>query len=492
MNNSPGQPLSPCYIGPEPFVFVSYSHQDASMVYPEIDNLFQMGCRVWYDQGIKPSSDWNEELANAIQRCRLFLAFLSPHAVASEHVRNEINYAASHAKPILAIHLAPHETPASLALQLGRFQAVIRYNLTAGAYRERLIQSLPPESINPSPPKIEPRQPAVIEFAPPPPRKTIPLPSFHYGSVVPPDYFIDREDELSEATRLVQSGHGFLLVGNRRAGKTSFCTKLIHEIMGRAGNDILAVYLNLQQCTRLTPETFLEHTLLNVVGEMARQVFRCKYSELLQAIPAQGNERLRADRDFIIFVELFARIRERTHAVHGSDPSPLLATEFVQLTQDLLQLLRGKGWRRCAIFYDESNRLPHSLSVELLGSNEEALNAAGVTSIYAASPEMDDSFAQLGDVLGHHLRLGPFRSPDDMRRLLVRYYGAEAGAGELPAEPAALARLWELSQGRPYFIQLLAGGGFKRARGEMSAVVGVQHVNGAHEDLRKDKPHLFS
>ena len=52
-----------------------------------------------------------------------------------------------------------------------------------------------------------------------------------------------------------------------------FCTKLIHEIMGCRRKDVLATYLNLQQCAKLTLETFLEHTLLNLIGEMARQVF---------------------------------------------------------------------------------------------------------------------------------------------------------------------------------------------------------------------------
>ncbi len=170
--------------------------------------------------------------------------------------------------------------------------------------------------------------------------KIVEVPSFHFGSVVPPDYFIDREEELEEASQLIRAGQGFLLVGSRRAGKTSFCTRLIHEIMGRPGNDILATYLNLQQCTELTIETFLEHTLLNLIGEMARQLFHCKYSDLLRPNPIEGNERLRKDPEFAEFVDLFARVKERTHSQHGAKPSPLLASEFIQLSQDLVEILR--------------------------------------------------------------------------------------------------------------------------------------------------------
>ncbi len=322
--------------------------------------------------------------------------------------------------------------------------------------------------------------------------RIVEVPSFHFGSVVPPDYFIDREDELEEASQLIEAGQGFLLVGNRRAGKTSFCTKLIHEIMGKPGNVILATYLNLQQCTQLTIETFLEHTLLNLIGEMARQVFQCKYSDLLRPKPIESNERLRNDPEFAEYVDLFARVKERTHAQPGATPSPLAASEFVQLSQDLLQILRAKRWRCCVIFYDEANRLPHELSVELLASNEETLNTAGLISVYAASPEMEKSFGELSDVLGHHLRLGPFRSHEDLLRLLGRYCGTIKDVqDEPPAEMAAIELLWRHSRGFPYVIQLLAGQSFRLARDQHSPIVKARHVEQALDQLRREKPHLF-
>jgi hypothetical protein len=322
--------------------------------------------------------------------------------------------------------------------------------------------------------------------------KIVQVPSFHFGSVVPPDYFIDREEELKEASRLIQAGQGLLLVGSRRAGKTSFFNKLIHEMMGTPGNDVLATYLNLQQCTKLTIETFLEHTLLNLIGEMARQLFHCKYSDLLRPDPIGGNERLRKDREFADFVDLFARIKERTHTQHGAMPSPLLASEFIQLSQDLLEILRAKRWRCCVIFYDEANLLPYELSVDLLASNEETLNTAGLISVYAASPEMETSLDDLREVLGNHVHLGPFRSLQDLRMLLARYCRtAHDLQTEPPAEPSAIELLWKYSQGLPYIIQLLSGLSFRRARDQHCPVVTSRHVEQAHDQLRREKPHLF-
>jgi TIR domain len=474
------------HAGPEPFVFVSYSHQDSAAVYAELERLDRAGCRLWFDRGIRPSSDWNEQLADSIARCAMFLVFFTPGAVASQHVLNEVHFALGRGRQILMVHLQPTELPPGLQLQLGRFQAILRYAMPEDRYLTALLDSLPPAVF------AAPAPPAAADSGRPPIPATVSLPSFHYGSVVPPDFFIDREDALRDGARLVRDGHGFLLVGNRRDGKTSFCTKLIHEIMGVPGNDILAVYLNLQQCEKLTPESFLEHAILNMVGEMARQVFDCKYSLLLRPMPAEWNEPLRSDAEFADFVDLFARIRERTHARHGADPSPLLPGEFVQFAQDLLAVQRAKGWRRCAIFFDEANRLSHALSVELLESNEEALSAAGVASVYAASPEMEDSFSRLSDVFGHHLRLGPFASPNDLKSLLARYCASNGRPGQPPAEPAAVDRIWELSRGRPYLIQLLAGGSFQAARAAGATVVTADHVGLAYDNLKREKPHLVS
>ena len=50
---------------------------------------------------------------------------------------------------------------------------------------------------------------------------TVRVPPFHYANVVPIDFFIDRESELEEARELIRSRQSFLIVGRRRAGKTS-------------------------------------------------------------------------------------------------------------------------------------------------------------------------------------------------------------------------------------------------------------------------------
>jgi hypothetical protein len=51
--------------GDEPFIFVSYSHSDKSIVYPEITELHNHYW-IWYNEGIDPGNEWPDEVADAL------------------------------------------------------------------------------------------------------------------------------------------------------------------------------------------------------------------------------------------------------------------------------------------------------------------------------------------------------------------------------------------------------------------------------------------
>jgi hypothetical protein len=319
------------------------------------------------------------------------------------------------------------------------------------------------------------------------------VPRFHYGSVVPPRYFIGREHELAEAREVVAAGQSFLIVGLHRSGKTSFCKRLIHEIMGRPGNQVLAAYLNLQQLVDLTVETFLEHTLLNLMGEIARQVFLCKYTDLMRPDATAGHPHLRDNPAFDSFVHIFRLVVSRTQSNRGVIPPPLRSQEFVQFNNDLLDIVRRCGWSNFVIFYDEANRLPRELSVDLLVGNEEALNAAGVVSVYVASPVMAQAFAPVFDSFGRELRLGPFTDIEDLRRLLARYYFDDVKrTADVPVAADAVERLWSVTRGRPFLIQLVAGRSFEQACSRQAVEVEACHVEEAFRALLAEKPQCFA
>lgn len=116
-----------CYQGQEGYIFVSYAHKDAKKVWPIIARLQEDGFRVWYDDGIDPGSEWDENIAAHVADCGYFLAFLSDHYLDSNNCKDELNFSRDQGKPQLLIYLEDVELPQGMAMRLGRNQAIF-YN----------------------------------------------------------------------------------------------------------------------------------------------------------------------------------------------------------------------------------------------------------------------------------------------------------------------------------------------------------------------------
>ena len=112
------------YAGEDPYIFVSYAHRDKESVYSTLKYLYDQKINIWYDEGIPPSAEWVEEIAQAIKRSSLFVLFMSPQALASRYVINEINYAVSLNKNILTVYLEETLLSDGLALCLQPFQSL--------------------------------------------------------------------------------------------------------------------------------------------------------------------------------------------------------------------------------------------------------------------------------------------------------------------------------------------------------------------------------
>lgn len=67
------------------------------------------------------------------------MVFISPKAVESRNVRNEINFALNHKKPFLAVHVRETNLPPGLLLRMGDIQAVLKYATSEERYR-RLVE----------------------------------------------------------------------------------------------------------------------------------------------------------------------------------------------------------------------------------------------------------------------------------------------------------------------------------------------------------------
>jgi hypothetical protein len=135
----------PCatYIGKEPYIFISYSHADEDRVYPEIKVLSERGCRIWYDEGLDPCSEWREGIARAITDSAIFIVFISRNSVQSRNVIKEINFAIDENKRFLAVHLEEVSLPPGLKLSMGDIQAVMKWRMSANDYARKIMSVIP-------------------------------------------------------------------------------------------------------------------------------------------------------------------------------------------------------------------------------------------------------------------------------------------------------------------------------------------------------------
>jgi hypothetical protein len=85
-------PFEP-YTGDQSFLFISYAHDDKSIVYPIIKRLHDDGFRIWYDGGVHLGEDWIKKVANSIEKCEVYNVFMSLNVLESRITKDELNYA---------------------------------------------------------------------------------------------------------------------------------------------------------------------------------------------------------------------------------------------------------------------------------------------------------------------------------------------------------------------------------------------------------------
>ena len=111
------------YKGEQPDIFVSYAHKDSAKVWPIIRQMQQDGYRVWYDEGIDPGTEWDENIAAHVSGCSYFIAFISRNYLSSDNCKDEMNYARDLEKKQVLVYLEDVKLPKGMALRSGRLQS---------------------------------------------------------------------------------------------------------------------------------------------------------------------------------------------------------------------------------------------------------------------------------------------------------------------------------------------------------------------------------
>ena len=139
------KPPIEAYRGNKPYIFASYSHKNIKEVFWSIKKLADSRFRIWYDEGIEPGNEWPEEVGRALTGCQLFLVFMSPAAMESRNVRNEINFASSENKSMMVVFLQPAELSEGMKLQIGTVQFIHKNEMKASEFLEKMKKVLDAE-----------------------------------------------------------------------------------------------------------------------------------------------------------------------------------------------------------------------------------------------------------------------------------------------------------------------------------------------------------
>ncbi|MBQ0059050.1 MAG: TIR domain-containing protein [Lachnospiraceae bacterium] len=171
MNDENTMPVA--YKGNEPSIFISYSHRDSGRIFPILRKMMGDGFRIWFDEGIDPGTEWDQNIATHVKTCSYFIAFISANYIASDNCRDELSYARDLQKDRLLIYLEPTDLPDGLMMRLNRTQAIHWYNYnnaldrayiklydTAGIDRCREIKPEPVVEPEPAPVVVAPAAPA--------------------------------------------------------------------------------------------------------------------------------------------------------------------------------------------------------------------------------------------------------------------------------------------------------------------------------------------
>ena len=92
--------------------FFSYSRQDSGFALKLAEELRAAGAAVWLDQlDIGPAQRWDRAVQDALEKCPQMLIVLSPSAVESDNVMDEVSFALEKRKPVIPVLYRDCEIP---------------------------------------------------------------------------------------------------------------------------------------------------------------------------------------------------------------------------------------------------------------------------------------------------------------------------------------------------------------------------------------------
>ena len=118
------------YEGKDPFIYASFHQRDRERVLNILEKLDMRGFRFWIDDGITPGMETDEIIAEHIENCDFFIAFLSSSYLSFLDTVDELNYSRDVNKDYLLIYLEDVPLPAGLDMRFMRAQNIKAYSMS--------------------------------------------------------------------------------------------------------------------------------------------------------------------------------------------------------------------------------------------------------------------------------------------------------------------------------------------------------------------------
>ncbi len=119
------------YEGKDNYIFISYSHSDRETVYPFIAAL-QKNFNVWFDEGIHYGNEWEEEIAEKLERCSVFIFMITKESLASKNCKDELYNARELEKNFINVLVDKDaDLPGWFKLRYGRYQMCKYYTFSS-------------------------------------------------------------------------------------------------------------------------------------------------------------------------------------------------------------------------------------------------------------------------------------------------------------------------------------------------------------------------
>lgn len=130
------------YTGENPYIFISYAHDDSEQVLPIISHIANQEYHIWFDQRIEIGTKWAEVIAQRLNQSACFMAFTTDNYLRSDNCMDEIEHAKNKKIPILIIYLEDLQISDWFLMRYGRTQAIYykEYN-TQNEFLEQIYAS---------------------------------------------------------------------------------------------------------------------------------------------------------------------------------------------------------------------------------------------------------------------------------------------------------------------------------------------------------------